>query len=812
MKYLSYEGLNYLYAKIKARLDQKVDKVSGKGLTTNDYTTVDKDKLAGIDKNANNYTHPPNHDATIIIGDAAHRFVTDTEKTTWNGKAGTAVATQSVNGLMAAADKVKIDGVATGANAYVHPATSGNKHIPTGGISGQFLKWSADGTAVWAPDNDTTYVKSTTTIDGLMAKEDKSKLDGIAAGANNYIHPGTHPATMITEDSNHRFTTDVEKTNWNGKANTSVATQSANGLMAAADKTKLDGVSTGANAYTHPSGDGNLHVPTTGTTNSGKVLKAGTTAGSAAWTALTKADVGLNNVDNTSDSQKSVNYANSAGSASAVSWGNVSGKPSTFTAASHTHGAGDVTSDATHRFVTDTEKTTWSGKAGTAVATSTSNGLMASSDKIKLDGVAVGANAYEHPTATGNKHIPSGGAAGQFLKWDSDGTAIWSADNNTTYGKVSTSADGLMAKEDKSKLDGISASANNYVHPATDGNKHVPATGTANNGKVLTAGATEGALSWKALTKAMVELGNVDNTSDANKPVSSAAQVEFNKKYNYISHSAGTYDANVIIQPGYHHFAGPNIKMDNFPDSSVMSGDFDMVVEVGLGGTITQVLVFGNGVYKVRQKLTAGSWTQWDQKELLSNAERIKLQGIETGANKYVHPSSHSASIITPDATHRFVTDSEKSTWNAKIDKTSIVQNATTTDTTKVVGAPVAKNLQDQISEINTNLEGIGNLYTTEEVNTSTLYANNWYDIIGTLTLPPGTYLIVVNLQVTLKEIKIFDNNLNDFYFTQPNSNAISMILSKSNIMKIMIKGMPSTNITLAKSARYNFLQAIRIA
>lgn len=59
-------------------------------------------------------------------------------------------------------------------------------------------------------------------------------------------------------------------------------------------------------AYSHPTGDGNLHVPATGKTNNGKVLKAGATAGSAAWAQLTKADVGLGNVDNTSDATKSV--------------------------------------------------------------------------------------------------------------------------------------------------------------------------------------------------------------------------------------------------------------------------------------------------------------------------------------------------------------------------------------------------------------------------------------------------------------------------------------------------------------------------
>jgi hypothetical protein len=61
------------------------------------------------------------------------------------------------------------------------------------------------------------------------------------------------------------------------------ATTSAAGSMSAADKTKLDGIATSANNYEHPTGDGILHVPATGTTNSGKVLTAGATAGSLSW-------------------------------------------------------------------------------------------------------------------------------------------------------------------------------------------------------------------------------------------------------------------------------------------------------------------------------------------------------------------------------------------------------------------------------------------------------------------------------------------------------------------------------------------------
>lgn len=70
------------------------------------------------------------------------------------------------------------------------------------------------------------------------------------------------------------------------------AAQTQDGLMSSADKTKLDGVDVNANNYVHPSGDGNLHVPTTGTTNNGKVLKAGATAGSISWGTLAAADVG----------------------------------------------------------------------------------------------------------------------------------------------------------------------------------------------------------------------------------------------------------------------------------------------------------------------------------------------------------------------------------------------------------------------------------------------------------------------------------------------------------------------------------------
>lgn len=62
----------------------KVDKINGKGLSTNDYTTAEKNKLSGIAEKANNYVHPASHPATMITQDTTHRFVSDSEKSIWN--------------------------------------------------------------------------------------------------------------------------------------------------------------------------------------------------------------------------------------------------------------------------------------------------------------------------------------------------------------------------------------------------------------------------------------------------------------------------------------------------------------------------------------------------------------------------------------------------------------------------------------------------------------------------------------------------------------------------------------------------------
>ena len=79
----------------KKAWDGKVDKVTGKGLSTNDYTDADKQKVGSIDSKiaAVNQALGFKAEKTEIktklsemTDDSTHRLVTDSEKATWNGK------------------------------------------------------------------------------------------------------------------------------------------------------------------------------------------------------------------------------------------------------------------------------------------------------------------------------------------------------------------------------------------------------------------------------------------------------------------------------------------------------------------------------------------------------------------------------------------------------------------------------------------------------------------------------------------------------------------------------------------------------
>lgn len=102
----------------------------------------------------------------------------------------------------------KLAGIAEGANKYVHPTTSGNKHIPSGGTSGQILRWSADGTAAWGADNNTIYsdmkgaTASAAGVCGLVPAPAAGKQEQFLRGDGVWAAPPsasyTHPSSGVT--------------------------------------------------------------------------------------------------------------------------------------------------------------------------------------------------------------------------------------------------------------------------------------------------------------------------------------------------------------------------------------------------------------------------------------------------------------------------------------------------------------------------------------------------------------------------------------------------------------------------------------
>lgn len=69
---------------------------------------------------------------------------------------------------------------------------------------------------------------------------------------------------------------------------------------------------------------------------------------------------------------------------------------------------------------------------------------------------------------------------------------------------------------------------------------------------------------------------------------------------------------------------------------------------------------------------------------LISDSEKNKLANIEDEANKYVHPNSHPAGMITENSSKRFVSDSEKEKWNDKVSQSQITGDVNASGSDKV--------------------------------------------------------------------------------------------------------------------------------
>jgi hypothetical protein len=137
-----------------------------------------------------------------------------------------------------------------------------------------------------------------------------------------------------------------------------------------------------------------------------------------------------------------------------------------------------------------------------------------------------------------------------------DITIVSSTGNDATVLAATVTDAGVMTAADKSKLNGIATGAtanssdatllNRANHTGSQAIATVSGLQTALDGKelIITAGTTaqyyRGDKSWQTLDKTAVGLSNVDNTSDANKPISTATQTALNAKASTATTVTGT--------------------------------------------------------------------------------------------------------------------------------------------------------------------------------------------------------------------------------------------------------------------------------
>lgn len=162
---------------VATQIGTKVDKVSGKGLSTNDYTTTEKNKLSGIASGAE-----VNQNAFSNVTIGATTIAADSKTDTLTLDAGNNIILTP----NATEDKITIAAIDT---VYTHPSYTAKTGVPTKNQKPAFggtFKVSqpvSDATGhITAINSRTITIPSstaTTSNAGLMSASDKTKLDAM---------------------------------------------------------------------------------------------------------------------------------------------------------------------------------------------------------------------------------------------------------------------------------------------------------------------------------------------------------------------------------------------------------------------------------------------------------------------------------------------------------------------------------------------------------------------------------------------------------------------------------------------------------
>lgn len=309
------------------------------------------------------------------------------------------------------------------------------------------------------PLSDTTYVNATASAAGLMSSSDKSKLDSIAANANNYIHPASHPASMITglaavatsgsySDLSNKPTIPVVPTNVSAFINDAGYLTQHQSLDDYAKKTDVntalaDKLGINDTAAAAIKDDAGNTISTTYASKADVSALLSTKLGVTATAYAATRDGAGNNIVNTYAKKTDIPSAYTLPNATSSTLGGVK-------IGSNISVAGGTISITKSNVTSALGYTPPASDTTYGDATTTSSGLMSSTDKVKLNGIADNANYYIHPP-THPASMISGLA-----------TVATSGNYNDLANKpgdATTSSAGLMSAADKAKLDKVDADA-----------------------------------------------------------------------------------------------------------------------------------------------------------------------------------------------------------------------------------------------------------------------------------------------------------------------------------------------------------------
>lgn len=144
--------------------------------------TASRTKLAGIESGAQAHKAPTSSEITTALGYTPYNA---TNPNGYTSNAGTVTGVKvgsSGSTLSPSSGVVTIPAYESGAQVHKAPTTAEVKSA-LGTGSGTSKYLREDGTWATPPDNNTTYSAATTSAAGLMSAADKTKLDGIATGA-----------------------------------------------------------------------------------------------------------------------------------------------------------------------------------------------------------------------------------------------------------------------------------------------------------------------------------------------------------------------------------------------------------------------------------------------------------------------------------------------------------------------------------------------------------------------------------------------------------------------------------------------------